>query len=381
LALSLLVFGAVTGCRVTPQSTGTSLPAANAVITESSSGLQPDVPREQVTGEVTVLTHDSFSISEEALAAFETASGITVRFLEGGDTGTLVNKAVLAKGNPTADVLYGVDNTFLSRALDEGIFEPYESPELAAIPETYLMDRELRALPVDYGEVCPNFDTAWFADAGIAPPTSLEDLVDPRLRGLTVVQNPATSSPGLSFLLATIQRFGDPGYLDYWRDLKENDVRIVNDWETAYSTEFSRAGGTRPIVISYSLSPIYEVLFAETLPAEPPSLAVTGSESCFLQVEFVGILAGTENRAAAEAWVDFMLGPQFQADLPMQMFVLPVRREVPLPPEFVAAGRVVLGDAIDTVGEGSGLVSAVPPAEIAANRERWVAEWTEAVLR
>ncbi len=368
---------------------GTFLAFAGLVIAATWSGCTPSATLPAGTGtsttaeparQLTVLTHDSFAISEEALAHFERTNGIKVKFLEGGDTGTLVNKAVLTKSNPNADVLYGVDNTFLSRALDEGIFEAYEPSALALIPDAFKMDPEHRALPVDYGDVCPNYDAVWFAKADVTPPRSLEDLADPRLRGLTVVQNPATSSPGLAFLMATINRFGDPGYLDYWLSLKANDVRIVNDWETAYNSEFTRAGGERPIVISYALSPIYEVLFAETPVEEPPSLAVTRPGSCFRQVEFVGILSGAANRAAAEAWVDFMLGKQFQADLPMQMFVQPVRPDVEMSPEFTAAADTVRGDSIEFVEEMA-LRDPVTPADIAANRERWVAEWTEAVLR
>ena len=224
-------------------------------------------------GVLTVMTHDSFEISEEVLAAFEEEHGVTVQFLKAGDTGTAVNKAVLAVGNPLADVFYGVDNTFLSRALDEGIFEPYESPLLADIPDDFKLDPESRALPVDFGDVCLNYDIAYFEDNDLAVPTSLEDLLEPEYEGLLVVENPATSSPGLAFLFATVGHFGEDGYLDFWEGLVANDLRVVNDWETAYYTEFSRWGGTRPIVVSYGSSPPFEVIYAEEPIDEPPHLS------------------------------------------------------------------------------------------------------------
>src|SRR5690606_29750566 len=108
---------------------------------------------------------------------------------------------------------------------------------------------------VDYGDVCINYDKAFFMDRNLTPPEDLDDLLDPQYRGMLVVENPATSSPGLAFLLATIGRYGEDGYLDYWRSLVENDVLVVNDWETAYNSEFSYWGGTRPMVVSYSSSP------------------------------------------------------------------------------------------------------------------------------
>lgn len=320
---------------------------------------------------VTVMTHDSFAVSEEVLAAFEDRHGIRVRILEAGDTGTALNKAILARGKPLADVIYGIDNTFLSRALDEDILEPYRSALLAAVPAEFRIDPSYRALPVDFGDVCLNYHVASFGGDGPPPPADLDALMDPVYRGLTVVQNPATSSPGLAFLMATVARYGDPGYLDYWRSLVANDVLVVNDWETAYYQEFtgSAGRGPRPIVVSYGSSPPFEMLYAESPPAEPPTAAVTGPFSCFRQIEFVGILAGAENRDLAELWVDFMLSLPFQEDLPLNMFVFPVNRDAVLQKEFVDFLAVPDEPAL------------LDPARIAANRERWIREWTEVVLR
>jgi thiamine transport system substrate-binding protein len=303
------------------------------------------------------------------VAAFEEANNAQVEFLKVGDAGSATNQAVLAAGNPLADVFYGVDNTFLSRALDGEVFEVYESPLLEVIPDEFELDAEHRALPVDWGDVCLNYDKAYFADAGLAPPADLDDLLEPEYAGLLVVENPATSSPGLSFLLATIGRYGEDGYLDYWQRLVDNDVLVVNDWETAYYEAFSRWGGERPIVVSYASSPPAEVIFAEEPIDEPPTAAVVNDESCFRQIEFVGILAGTEQRALAEAWVDFMLSTTFQEDMPLQMFVFPVNPEAELQAEFVDYLAV------------PEVAAFVPPADIAANREAWIAAWTETVLR
>lgn len=331
----------------------------------------PEVETADLRRTVTVMTHDSFSVSEEVLAAFEDRHGIRVRILEAGDTGTALNKAILARGKPLADVIYGIDNTFLSRALDEDILEPYRSALLAAVPAEFRIDPSHRALPVDYGDVCLNYHVASFGDDGPPPPADPDALIDPAYRGLTVVQNPATSSPGLAFLMATVARYGDPGYLDYWRSLVANDVLVVNDWETAYYQEFtgSAGRGPRPIVVSYGSSPPFEVLYAESPPAEPPTAAVTGPLSCFRQIEFVGILAGAENRDLAELWVDFMLSLPFQEDLPLNMFVFPVNRDAVLQKEFVDFLAVPDEPAL------------LDPALIAANRERWIREWTEVVLR
>ncbi len=318
---------------------------------------------------LTVMTHDSFAVSEDVVAAFETDHNVKVTFLKLGDAGEATNKAVLAGDHPLADVFYGVDNTFLSRALDGDIFEPYESPLLDLIPDEFELDPQHRALPVDYGDVCLNYEKAYFQDNALVPPANLEDLLKPEYKSLLVVENPATSSPGLAFLLATIGHFGQDSYLDYWQGLVNNDVKVVNDWETAYYTEFSRYGGERPIVVSYGSSPPVEMIYAEQPMDEPPTAAITADISCFRQIEFVGILKGTENRDLAEAWVDFMLSTQFQEDMPLQMFVFPVNPQAQLQPEFVNYLAVPEQTAV------------VSPEDIAAHREEWIDVWTQTVLR
>ncbi len=318
---------------------------------------------------LTIMTHDSFAVSEEVLVAFEQEQNVTVKFIEAGDTGTAVNKAMLSKDEPLADVFYGVDNTFLSRALEEDIFAAYQSPLLDQIPDQFKLDPENRALPVDYGDVCLNYEIAYFEENDLTPPQNLADLLEPAYESLLAVENPATSSPGLAFLFATIGHFGEDGYLDYWRGLKENDVKVVNDWETAYYTDFSQWGGTRPIVVSYGSSPPFEVIFAEEPMDEPPTAAVTSAGSCFRQIEFVGILQGTQKRDLAEAWIDFMLSTTFQEDIPLQMYVFPVNPEAELNPTFVEHLEIASQPAF------------VAPEEIAANREAWIQAWTETVLR
>jgi thiamine transport system substrate-binding protein len=318
---------------------------------------------------LTVMTHDSFSISEQVLNAFTETSGIEVRFLKSGDTGTAVNKAILAKDKPLADVFYGVDNTFLSRALEEGIFENYESPLLTDIPDHFELDPQYGALPVDYGDVCLNYDKTYFADNDLSPPENLEDLLKSQYEGLLVVENPATSSPGLAFLLATIGHFGESEYLDYWEGLVENNLLVVNDWEIAYYQEFSRAGGNRPIVVSYGSSPPFEVIYAESPIDEPPTEAVVSDGACFRQIEFVGILSGTQNRELAEEWIDFMLSPTFQEDIPLQMFVFPVNENTILDETFEKHLAVPENPAF------------VDPEDIANKRETWIQDWTKVVLR
>jgi thiamine transport system substrate-binding protein len=320
--------------------------------------------------ELVVMTHDSFDIGAEVVAAFEAQYNAKVTFLKSGDTGEVLNKAILSKENPLADVLYGVDNTFLSRALDNDLFDAYKSPALANVDPNLILDPKHRMLPVDWGDVCLNYDKAWFEQADIKPPVSLEDLIEPQYKGLTVVENPATSSPGLAFLLATVALYGEDGYQGYWRSLRENGVTVESGWEVAYWGQFSAASeGNRPIVVSYATSPAAEVFFAEGAYDTPPTGAVLAPGTCFRQIEFVGILRGTDQRKLARAFVDWMLGKEFQEDIPLHMWVFPANQEAELPQVFADFAQQAQAPA------------QVAPEDIAINREAWIEGWTDAVLR
>jgi len=324
---------------------------------------------------LTLVTHDSFAVSEDVLAQFEADSGITVEILRSGDAGTMVNQAILSKENPLGDVLYGVDNTFLGRALDNELFLPYESPLLEEVADEFKLDPEFRVTPVDYGDVCLNYDVSYFEEQGLAVPQTLWDLINPAYKGLLVVENPATSSPGLAFLLTTIAEFGttdDYTYLEFWSELVKNDVYISDDWSDAYYTQFSGSSGsqgTRPLVVSYASSPPAEVYFMETPPETAPTGSIVADGICFRQIEFVGILAGTEKQEVAQQFVDFMLSLEFQEDMPLQMFVFPVRPDAQLPEVFAQYAAIPEKPVL------------VDMAEIDANRETWINEWTQTVLR
>lgn len=324
--------------------------AAAALLVVAVSGCSSDAPRE-----LTLIVYDSFPTADtplnEALADFSADTGITVRIAVGGDAGTMVTKAVLTAGNPEGDVMWGVDNTLLSAALDGGVF-----------------DGEPTA--VDTGDVCVNYDIAWFAERGIEPPQTFDDLIDPAYADLLVVQNPATSSPGLAFLLATIAATDD--WRQYWAALADNGVEVVDSWTTAYYDRFTGAaggtgGGDRPLVVSYATSPPAEVVFADPPRDDAPTAVSTGT--CFRQVEYAGVLRGTDSPEAARLLVEFLVSERFQRELPLTLFVNPVNPDVELPEVF--RRFAAMPDTTWTVDSD----------DIAANREQWQDEWADIVLR
>jgi thiamine transport system substrate-binding protein len=324
-----------------------------------------------VVPELKVMTHDSFAVSDSVIQQFETENRVKVIFIKSGDTGALLNRVILAGMTPEADVLYGVDNTYLSRAIEAGIFEPYQSTFLTRIPKEFVLEQNHLVTPIDFGDVCINYDRNYLLSHELDVPTTLDAFTDPKYKGMLVVENPATSSPGLAFLLTTIARYGENGYLDYWRELKANGVVVVNDWSTAYYTNFSGSSGKgmQPFVISYNTSPAAEVFFAENTPSEPPTAAIIAPLTCFRQIEFAGILKGTLKRDLAAKFIDYMLSVPFQEDMPLQMFVFPVNPEAGLPEVF---------QTVISLPEKPAILS---PETIAENRDRWIQDWMGVILR
>ncbi|MGW2382054.1 thiamine ABC transporter substrate-binding protein [Streptomyces sp. NPDC001658] len=323
---------------------------------------------------VTLVSHDSWAVSKNVLADFEKRSGYKVRVLKDGDAGQAVNKAILTKDNPQGDVFFGVDNTLLSRALDNGLFQSYEAKGSDLVRPEYRVDQDKhRVTPVDTGDICVNYDKAYFSEKKLAPPASFDDLVKPAYKNLLVTENASTSSPGLGFLLGSAAKYGDDGWQDYWKKLKANGVKVVDGWEQAYNEEFSgsstgkKAGGDRPLVVSYASSPPAEVIYADPKPTTAPTGVAEGT--CFRQVEYAGLLSNAGNSKGGKAFLDFLLGKEFQDDMPLNMFVYPVREGAQVPEEFVKFGP----QAKDP--------ETMDPARIAEHRDDWVKSWTSLVLK
>ncbi|MET7689724.1 thiamine ABC transporter substrate-binding protein [Streptomyces sp. NPDC005483] len=323
---------------------------------------------------VTLVSHDSWAVSKSVLADFEKKSGYKVKVLEDGDAGQAVNKAILTKDNPQGDVFFGVDNTLLSRALDNGLFQPYEAKGADGIKAEYRVDQDKhRVTPIDSGDICVNYDKAWFTAHKLQPPTSYDDLIKPAYKNLLVTENASTSSPGLGFLLGSAAKYGDDGWQGYWKKLKANGVKVVDGWEQAYNDEFSGSAGgkkakaDRPLVVSYASSPPAEVIYADPKPTTAPTGVAQGT--CFRQIEYAGLLSNAKNTKGGKAFLDFLLTKEFQQDMPLNMFVYPVVDGAQVPAEFTEYGP----QAKDP--------ETMDPAKIADNRDDWVKSWTSLVLK
>ena len=311
-----------------------------SLLTASSLLLAGCAPADEAAIKVTLVAHDSFAISDESIAEFQEASGFELEIIRAGDAGSLTNRLVLTKDSPIADVVFGIDNTFRGIADENGIIEG----ELVA---------------VDYADVCFNYDRLWFEKRGVTPPASWRDLTKPAYNSLTVVTNPLSSSPGLAFLATTVAAFGEPGFEQYWKELRDNGVMVASGWEEAYFTYFSGSSGNGdyPIVLSYSSSPAAEIR------EDGKSQTAALLDECFRQTEFVGTLAGASNAEGAKALVEFLLSESFQNTMPGLMYVYPVNEKSVIPAEWAEFGPA----ANSTIGED---------LSISTHREKWQTKWS-----
>ncbi|MFN7151875.1 MAG: thiamine ABC transporter substrate binding subunit [Microthrixaceae bacterium] len=326
---------------------------------DAGSGGDDDAPRT-----VRLLTYDSFALPEEAAAAFTERTGAEIEVVANGDSGSMLAGALLAAGNPEADVIFGIDNTSATRATDGDLLDPVDPPSASEVPDRYQLPGNQRDLlvPIDSGDVCMNLDTEWFETSGTPMPTTLEQLTEPTYRDLTVVSSPVTSSPGMALLIGTVDRYGEDGWQDFWARLRDNGVRVRPSWDDAYYTDYTVSGGDRPIVLSYASSPPVELIFSEGARTEPASAVL--EDSCSAQVEYAGVLRGTDQPELAAELVDFMLSDEWQRELPLTNFVFPVI-DVELPQEFVdwaVQAESPMGLSPKVVDEG---------------REGWIEAWRE----
>ncbi|WP_435299209.1 thiamine ABC transporter substrate-binding protein [Timonella sp. A28] len=325
-------------------------------VVESSSTKAPKTVR--------VVVHDSFQMSDEQKAEFTKTSGYDVEIVTNGDGGALVNKLILTKDAPLGDVTFGVDNTFASRGTDEGVFAPYTSKNESKLGASLRLAGDNTLNPVDYGDVCLNIDPQWFEKNNIAEPKTLDDLIKPEYKDLTVVTNPATSSPGLSFLFATIGAYGEAEYLNYWDALKNNGLKIVDGWEDAYYVDFTAVEkGDRPIVLSYASSPAFTV-------TEDKKDTTTKAllDTCFRQVEYAGVLTNAANPQGAQAFIDYLLSDSFQGTIPDAMYMYPASDSAELPDDWAKFAPVPENPI------------SLDPSDIATNRDAWLKEWSAQII-
>jgi thiamine transport system substrate-binding protein len=315
--------------------------------------------------ELRLLTHGAFNVPKPLLTQFEKDAGVKLSIIKAGDAGEMLNKLILTRAHPIADVVFGIDNALAPKALAARVLDSYTGPAAKA---TSLVPLPAPLVPVDYGYVTINYDKTWFARSGLALPKTLEDLAQPAMAKLLVVQNPATSSPGNAFLLATIGALGEEKAFDWWARMRAGGMKVAKGWTEAYYTDFLHNGGRYPLVVSYATSPAAELFYAKDKPSEPPTESLSLPGAVFRQVEGVALVKGGTHRVAAAKFIEFLRSPAVQQQMQTEMWMYP------------AVSGVARAEVMKFAPEPSAFY-APGTADIAAKSAQWVSRWTKVVLK
>ena len=336
-----------------------ALTALSVVLFASASAAQAD--------ELRVMVHSSFSLPKPLLAQFESQSGVKLSIIKGGDAGEMLNKLILTRANPVADVVFGIDNTLMSKALATQVVAANDTVKALA---TASGDSALGQafVAVDYGFVTLNYDKAFVAKSGLALPKTLEELTQTPYRNWLAAPNPATSSPGYAFMLATIAALGEGKAFDWWARMRANGLKVTKGWTEAYYTEFSRNGGTRPLVVSYATSPAAEVFYSKEKISEPPTGSLALKGGTFRQTEGVALVKGGGQREAAVKFIEFLRSAPVQEALQTSMWMFPADPRAPRVDVMRHASEPAAFDSLSS-------------EVIAAKGSEWVNRWVQVVLK
>ncbi len=315
---------------------------------------------EKTDNRLVIYTYDSFAsewgLAPKVIPVFEKMSGIEVALISVGSSGQVLQRAILEKAAPRADVLIGIDNNHLARAKSAGILSPYRSPGLARVPAALQFDPDHHVTPFDYGYFAIIYDSEQIKN----PPKTLEDLTAETYKKSIILMDPRTSGPGLGFLLWTVAVYGDD-FPHYWTRLAPSILTTTDSWSSGYGLF---TNGEAPLVLSYSSSPVYHVAFEKT----DRYRAAAFEEGHYLQIEGAGIVNRAPHRKAAEAFIDFMLSDAFQKAVPLTNIMFPANSATPLPDSFSHAVKPQKHLQLSH-------------AEILKNRERWISTWVDIVSR
>ena len=327
--------------------------------------LAATVSAQAAPDELRVMVHSSFSLPKPMLAQFESQSNVKLSIIKGGDAGEMLNKLILTRAQPVADVVYGIDNALVFKAQAAQVIEPYPNAAMHG-PASVALGHGM--VPVDYGYVNLNYDKAWVAKSGVPLPKSLDDLTQPAYRDWLLVQNPATSSPGYAFLLATVAGLGEEKAFEWWAKMRANGLKVTKGWSEAYNTDFSRNGGKYPLVVSYATSPAAEVFYSKDKITESPTGNLFVKGGVFRQVEGVALVKGGGQRAAAAKFIDFLRSAPVQTALQTSMWMFPVEQSTPRAEVMRHGPEPTAYDSLSNEA-------------IAEKGAQWVSRWTQVVLK
>ncbi len=308
-----------------------------------------------------VYTYPSFvswGLANATIPTFEREYGVNVKVIT-MNSGELVNRLILEKGHPYADVVIGIDNGYAAEAVKAGVLESYTPPDINVVPEWLVreLDPTHHLVPFDYGAIAIDYNRTKLK----SPPKTFEGLLKPRWKKSLILEDPRTSTTGRTFLLWTIGAFGDPGWLYYWEKLKPQIYTIVKSWDAGWAMWTK---GEAPLLVSYVTDPAYDAYYGKRNTSTIGVILLNGT--AYVQIEGVGIVKGCKHPKLAEEFVNFVLSNAFQSKIATNNWMFPASDNVTLPSVYKLVPR---------------WNRVVNPGNISENYKRWLNEWVELMVQ
>ena len=200
----------------------------------------------------------------------------------------------------------------------------------------------IRAVPFDQADVCLNYDETKVDGENLTVPTSLWDLTEEAWKGKIAFPSPLTSSPGRSFMVATVDYFENDDdnttdAFDWWGAMADNDAIFTSGWTEAYERHYSGGYGERwveghlgdaAMTVSYCHSPGVEAFFSDNW---TKSTSLTLPRTTFHQVEYAAVINGAVEVEAANAFIEYLLSEEVNQNMPENNLMLSVLTNASLP--------------------------------------------------
>lgn len=368
--LTLLLFSSLSGCLSDEQLS--ELESVNACDSE--------VQVRESDGTLKILTYDIFQgYSNELIEQFVNQTGIQVEVIRTDDAGGILDQMMLTQMAPQADLMLGLDNTYLPTALENCLLiEHNATPENLTQSSRDFYDGEM-ALPFDEGDVCLNYDEDALLASNISVPTSLWDLTEPEWNGKLAIPSPITSSPGRAFLVATYDYFTDETNAEqgnmstWWKAIADNGAIFTSGWTESYTTYYTGGYGEYTegyiggayMTVSYCHSPGVEAFFAENY---THSTSLVLPKSSFHQVEYTGVIHGAAEVDAARLFIQYITSPEVNINMPIYNSMYSVIEGNDLPE---TNGYLYHSDVVNST-------STITNEIIEQYMDEWLIEWQKA---
>ncbi|MBK9324037.1 MAG: thiamine ABC transporter substrate-binding protein [Bdellovibrionaceae bacterium] len=248
---------------------------------------------------------------------FEKDCDCQVQFIQGSDSGILLQRLKLEGESLGADLVVGLDQFDLQKALAEQKWRELNISDLDVYDEVKPALQNNYFVPFDWGVISFVTRKGEFEKN----PENFDDLLSPNLKRKIALQDPRTSSPGMQFLSWVIRAKGEEAGFKYIKKMMEQAHSFSPSWSSAYGLFSKKQAKT---ALSYVTSPVFHRVEEKN----NDYIALEFNEGHPVQFEFAAIPESCRNCELAERFINLMLSDQGQKLIMQKSYMFPVVRNV-----------------------------------------------------